>query len=190
MRQARVVHLTGITPALSATSRALAEHALHASATVSLDVNYRAALWSTAEARAWLAPALSAVRFLFIGAEEARAVFGLEGEPSNIIEALAFMAPNATVTLLMGDEGSLTLDGGRFARPSRRLPVHVIDPIGAGDAYVAGFLWATLRGCDLAETVDTATAVAALKCSTWGDIALVSSRDVEEVLAGGPQVRR
>jgi len=47
-----------------------------------------------------------------------------------------------------------------------------------------------LRGADLQETVDTATAVAALKCSVWGDIALVSPRDVEQVLAGGPSVRR
>jgi 2-dehydro-3-deoxygluconokinase len=65
-----------------------------------------------------------------------------------------------------------------------------VDPIGAGDAYVAGFLWATLRGCGLEETVDTATTVAALKCSIWGDIALVSPQDVAEALAGGPRVRR
>ena len=68
--------------------------------------------------------------------------------------------------------------------------VQVVDPIGAGDAYVAGFLWATLQGRSLQDTVDTAAAVAALKCSTWGDIALVSPRDVEDVLAGGPDVRR
>jgi 2-dehydro-3-deoxygluconokinase len=190
VRQARVVHLTGITPALSATSRALAERALHEAATVSLDANYRAALWSAADARAWLATALSSVRFLFIGLEETRAIFELAGEPSQIIEALARMAPKATVTLLMGDAGSLTWDGGRLVRPSRRFSVHVVDPIGAGDAYVAGFLWAALRGRDLAEVVDTAAAVAALKCSMWGDIALISAKDVEEVLAGGPQVRR
>jgi 2-dehydro-3-deoxygluconokinase len=115
---------------------------------------------------------MSAARFLFIGLEEARAIFELEGEPFQIVEALARMAPKATVTLLMGDAGSLTLDGGRLVRPSRRFPVHVVDPIGAGDAYVAGFLWAALRDRDLAELVDTATAVAALKCSIWGDVAL------------------
>jgi hypothetical protein len=38
--------------------------------------------------------------------------------------------------------------------------------------------------------VDTAAAVAALKCSMWGDIALINQRDVEEVLVGGPRVRR
>jgi 2-dehydro-3-deoxygluconokinase len=68
--------------------------------------------------------------------------------------------------------------------------VQVVDPIGAGDAYVAGFLWATLTGRDVQAAVDAATAVAALKCSTWGDIALVSPQDVDDVLAGGPDVRR
>jgi 2-dehydro-3-deoxygluconokinase len=190
VRQARVVHLTGITPALSPTARALSERALREAVTVSLDVNYRAALWSPAEARAWLDAALPAVRFLFVGREEAHAIFGLEGEAPRVVEGLARLAPKATVTLLMGDEGSLTLGGGHLVRPSRRPSVQVVDPIGAGDAYVAGFLWAALRGCELGETVDTATAVAALKCSMWGDIALISPRDVEEVLAGGPRVRR
>ncbi|HXH84663.1 MAG TPA: hypothetical protein VNN07_17285, partial [Candidatus Tectomicrobia bacterium] len=38
--------------------------------------------------------------------------------------------------------------------------------------------------------LDVGTVVAALKCSTWGDIALVDARDVDEALAGGPDVRR
>ena len=66
----------------------------------------------------------------------------------------------------------------------------MIDPIGAGDAYAAGFLWAMLRGRDIQEAVNAGTAVAAIKCSTWGDIALVSPQDVADVLAGGPDVRR
>ena len=49
----------------------------------------------------------------------------------------------------------------------------MVDPVGAGDAYVAGFLWATLGGRDPQEAVDAGTAVAALKCSTWGDVALI-----------------
>ena len=90
----------------------------------------------------------------------------------------------------MGEDGSVTFDGGRIVRPRRRPRVEVVDPIGAGDAYVAGFLWAAQRGADLEETVDTATAVAALKCSIWGDIAVITPRDVDDVLAGGPGVRR
>jgi 2-dehydro-3-deoxygluconokinase len=190
VRQARVVHLTGITPALGPSARALSERAFREAAAVSFDVNYRAALWTPAEARAFAESVLPAVRYLFVGYEEARSIFALEGEPVRMIQGLARLAPKATVTLLQGHEGSLTLDGGRLVRPGRTPAVQVVDPIGAGDAYVAGFLWAALRGCDLQETVDTASAVAALKCSIWGDIALIGPRDVQEALAGGPSVRR
>jgi 2-dehydro-3-deoxygluconokinase len=68
--------------------------------------------------------------------------------------------------------------------------VQVVDPVGAGDAFVAGFLWKVLAGCGAQEAVDAGAAVAALKCGTWGDIALVDARDVDELLAGGPDVRR
>ena len=55
---------------------------------------------------------------------------------------------------------------------------------------MGGFLWATLTGRDVQDAIDAGQAVAALKCSMWGDIALVTPRDVEELLAGGPSVRR
>ncbi|HXG03220.1 MAG TPA: sugar kinase [Candidatus Binatia bacterium] len=190
VREARVVHLTGITPALGAASRSLAERALVEASTLSFDLNYRAALWSPAEARAFALHVLPQARYVFAGLEEARTVFALDGPAERVIEALARHAGKATVSVLMGDEGSLTLDGGHLVRPQRRLRVDVVDPVGAGDAFVAGFLWASLRGRDIQETVETAAAVAALKCSTWGDIAIVRPEDVEDALAGGPGVRR
>src|SRR5580765_8148848 len=190
VRRARVVHLTGITPALGEAPRSLVERALSEASTVSFDVNYRATLWSPTEARAFLEPVLTRVRYLFIGQAEAQTLFGLAGAPEQILERLARLAPKATISLQRGEEGSTVLDGGRLLRPTRRLTVQMVDPIGAGDAYAAGFLWAVLRGRELQEAVDAGTAVAALKCSTWGDIALVSPQDVADVLAGGPDVRR
>ena len=190
VRSARMVHLTGITPALGVTPRALVERALGEATTVSFDINYRATLWSPAEARAFLEPVLTRVRYLFIGQGEAQTLFGFAGSPEETLGGLARLAPKATISLQRGEEGSTVLDGGRLVRPSRRPTVQMVDPIGAGDAYAAGFLWATLRGRDLQEAVDAGTAVAALKCSTWGDIALVSPQDVADVLTGGPDVRR
>jgi 2-dehydro-3-deoxygluconokinase len=190
VRRARLVHLTGITPALGDSARSLVERALAEASTVSFDVNYRATLWSPADARAFLEPVLARVRYLFIGQSEAHTLFGLAGAPEQTLDALARLAPKTTISLQRGEEGSTVLEGGRLFRPTRRYAVQMVDPIGAGDAYAAGFLWATLRGRDLQEAVDAGTAVAALKCSTWGDIALVSPRDVADVLAGGPDVRR
>jgi len=190
VRLARMVHLTGITPALGEGPRSLVERALAEAPAVSFDVNYRATLWSPAEARAFLEPVLPRVRYLFIGQAEAQTLFGFAGAPEQTLDGLARLAPKATISLQRGEEGSTVFDGGRVVRPSRRPTVQVIDPIGAGDAYAAGFLWATLTGRGLQEAVDAGTAVAALKCSTWGDIALVSPQDVADVLAGGPDVRR
>jgi 2-dehydro-3-deoxygluconokinase len=190
VRRARLVHLTGITPALGEAPRSLVERALSEATTVSFDINYRATLWSPAEARAFLEPVLARVRYLFIGQSEAHTLFGFTGSPEQTLDGLARLAPKATISVQRGEEGSVVLDGGRLFRPTRRIAVQMVDPIGAGDAYAAGFLWATLRGRDLQEAVDAGTAVAAIKCSTWGDIALVSPRDVADVLAGGPDVRR
>jgi 2-dehydro-3-deoxygluconokinase len=159
-------------------------------AAFSFDVNYRAALWSPAAAREFAERVLPAARHVFLGQSEAETVFGLTGPPESAVEALAKLAPKATVALLQGEAGSLVLDGGRLWRPSRRHTVQVVDPVGAGDAFVAGFLWATLGDRGAQAAVDAGAAVAALKCSTWGDIALVDPRDVDDLLAGGPDVRR
>ena len=190
VRGARVVHLSGITPALGAKSRALFERAVIEAGELSFDLNYRATLWSPADARAFVDGVLPRARYLFVGADEARTVFGLDGSPDAVLADLARRAPKATIALMQGADGCTVLDGGRLLRPRHRYDVQVIDPIGAGDAYVGGFLWATLRGRTLEDAIDAGQAVAALKCSIWGDIALVTPRDVDDLLAGGPSVRR
>lgn len=190
VRRARLVHLTGITPALGDGPRALVRRAMREAGAFSFDVNYRASLWSPADARRFLDAVLPDVRYLFLGEGEAQAIFDLTGPAERTLEALARLAPKATLSLQQGPAGSTVLAGGRFYRPRRRLDVQMVDPIGAGDAYVGGFLWAVLGHRDLQEAVEVGSAVAALKCSMWGDIARVSPRDVEEVLAGGPDVRR
>jgi 2-dehydro-3-deoxygluconokinase len=190
VRRARIVHLSGITPALGATSRALIDRAVAEAGELSYDVNYRATLWSPADARAFAAVVLPRTRYLYIGAEEAQTVFGLDGGADAMLEALARLAPKATIALMQGPDGCTVLDGGKVLRPRYRHEVQVVDPIGAGDAYVGGFLAATLQGRAVQDAIDVGQAVAALKCSMWGDIALVSPRDVEDLLGGGPSVRR
>jgi len=190
VRRARLVHVSGITPALGPGPRGLVERALREAAAISFDLNYRSALWPPAEARAFAEAALPAARHVFMGETEARTVFGLNGATEAVVASLARLAPKATIALLQGQEGSTVLVDGRLWRPSRTHTVQVIDPVGAGDAYVAGFLWATLSGRGPQEAVDTGAAVAALKCSTWGDVALIDARDVADLLAGGADIRR
>jgi 2-dehydro-3-deoxygluconokinase len=190
VRRARLVHVSGVTPALGDNGRALVRRLLDEANSVSFDVNYRAALWSAKDARAFIQSVLPRVRYFFLGQSEAQTVFDHSGSPDATIEMLSRLAPKATIALLQGQDGSMVLDGDRVWRPSKRHVVQVVDPIGAGDAYVAGFLWATLRGRSTQEAVDAAATVGALKCSTWGDIALINERDVADAISGGPDVRR
>src|SRR5262249_24626711 len=168
IRDARLVHITGITAALGLQARKTVERIFEEAAAVSFDLNYRAALWSLSEARAFTESVLPRARYVFLGRNEAESVFGLGGVPEDILNSLARHAPNATIAVLQGGDGSTVLDKGRIWRPSVRHFVQMIDPIGAGDAYAAGYLWASLTGRGSQEAVDIATAVATLKCSTWG----------------------
>ena len=190
VRRARLVHLTGVTPALGDNARALARRAVREAAALSFDVNYRAKLWSPAEARAFAEELIPTAQYLFVGETEARHVFGLVGSAEETLTALSRLAPRATITLLQGAAGATVLADGRIVPARQRHAVHVVDPVGAGDAFVAGFLWAVLRDRGIDDALAAGAAVAALKCSTWGDVALVSPRDVDDVLAGGPDIQR
>ncbi len=190
VRRSRLVHVSGVTAALGSLAQGLVRRAVAEASALSFDVNYRSALWKPEEARAFIDGLLPAVRYLFVGEAEARLIFGCDGSAEATLEAMARRAPKATVTVMRGENGSLTADGSRVIRPSRRHTVQVVDPIGAGDAFVGGFLATVLGGDSVQQAVDVGAAVAALKCSTWGDIALVDRHDVDETLSGGPDVRR
>src|SRR5206468_5022732 len=150
---------------------------------LSFDVNYRSRLWSAKEARDFLAEILPAVRYLFIGSDDAETVFELSGAPEHVLEGLARLAPAATIALTLGEAGSAVLERGTVRRPSRLYTVTTVDLVGAGDAYAAGFLWRILQGRSIQEAVDASTALAALKCTIWGDIALVGPAELEELMA-------
>ena len=195
VRGARLAHLTGVTAALGTNLRAVVRRAIDEAAAarvpVSFDVNYRSRLWSPKEARDFLTEILPRVRYLFIGADDAATVFDLAGEPERVLESVRRLAPAATIALTLGEAGSAVLTPAGVRRPSRRYAVTVVDRVGAGDAFAAGFLWATLLGRDAQQAVDAATALAALKCTIWGDVSLVSRPELEELLAtDSTEIRR
>jgi len=195
VRDARMVHLSGITPALGENLRAVIRRACReaqeAGVPISFDVNYRSRLWSAKEARDFLAEILPAVRYLFIGSDDAATVFELAGAPEAVLNGLRKIAPAATIALTLGEAGSAALAGSVIHRPSRLYTVTTVDRVGAGDAFAAGFLWRVLTGRSVQEAVDAATALAALKCTIWGDIALVRAVEVEELLASAStEIRR
>ncbi|HEX5531363.1 MAG TPA: PfkB family carbohydrate kinase, partial [Methylomirabilota bacterium] len=113
------------------------------------------------------------------------------GSPERVLEGLSGLAPTATIALTLGEAGAAVLTAGGIHRSSRRYVVSVVDRVGAGDAFAAGFLWATLIGRDAQRAVDAATALAALKCTIWGDVPIVSRTELEELLAtDSTEIRR
>src|SRR2546429_3776816 len=120
VRRAGLVHLTGITPALGEGARGLVRRAMREAPAFSFDVNYRASLWSPADARRFLDAVLPDVRYLFLGQAEARTVFNLTGTTEQTLEALARLAPRATVSLQLGEAGPAGLHRNRLYRPRHR----------------------------------------------------------------------
>ena len=195
VRGARLLHLSGVTAALGPNlrdvlRRAIAE-AAGAGVPVSFDVNYRSRLWGAEAARAFLVEILPCLDYLFVGADDAATVFGLDGDPGLVLTALRALAPRAAIALTLGEAGSAVLADGDIARPSRRYTVVPVDRVGAGDAYAAGFLWARLGGRSVQEAVDAGTALAALKCTIWGDVPVVTRAELDELLASdSSEIRR
>lgn len=196
VRDARLVHLTGVTAALGDSTRDVVRRALdeanRARVPVSFDVNYRSRLWSPKEARDFLGEVLPRVAYLFIGADDAATVLELEGSPERVLDGLRGLAPSAAaIALTLGEAGSAVATAHDVHRPSRLYSVSVVDRVGAGDAYAAGFLWATLVGRAPQQAVDAGTALAALKCTVWGDVPVVSRAELDELLAtDSTEIRR
>ncbi|WP_433243215.1 sugar kinase [Streptosporangium sp. CA-135522] len=170
IRSARVLHVTGITPALSASAReavraAIAE-ARDAGSTVSLDINYRRALWAPDEASAVLREIVATTDVLFATEAEARLV--VEGaDPVALAEALSNLGPRH-VLIKRGALGAVELSDG-VVRHAEPYPVTELDPVGAGDAFAAGWLAETLEEAGPERRLATACAAGAFAVAADGD---------------------
>lgn len=185
--RARHLHLTGITAALGADptatlARALAE-ARSRGRTVSLDVNYRARLWSAEAARETLLPLIRSVDLLIATLDDAVGVFRAPAEPEEAARALGKLTDAPLVALTLGGGGALLWDRSEFHR-AEPFPVQAIDRVGAGDAFDAGLLWGYLRG-EPGKGLQYGMAMAALKHTMPGDEFISSLAEVETLLHTG-----
>ena len=183
---ARVVHLTGITPALGERPRDLVTRVVAEAKArqllISFDVNYRATLWSPAAARETLGPLLSGLDIVFVNDRDARTVFEMRGAPDAVARALRDRLRCRVLVLTCGDAGAVAADAETVVRqPAFR--ADVVDRIGRGDAFAAGFLYGYLaRGTS--DGLRYGAALAALKQTYSGDFCRATTRDVEAVLRG------
>lgn len=168
---AQILHLTGITPALSDATRDLARQAARIGKTrgvlVSLDLNYRPALWGEEVASGVLADLVANSDIVFGSPGECALVVGPADSSKALARKMSRRGPSCVV-VKDGEHGAgMLIDGEWFTQPA--IPVAVVDTVGAGDGFVAGFLSDLVAGGDPASRLYIAAVTGALCCTHAGD---------------------
>ena len=166
-----VLYLTGITPALSDSCRALTAHLIDEAHSrqipVWLDPNYRSKLWSHEEARDTLLGYLPKVQVVFAGLGEGKMLAGSD-EPKEI-GRLLLQAGAQQAIVKAGAEGNYFFDGNDVIHMPTAWLDRIVDPVGAGDAFAAGVLSSHLEGLSWQEALGRGNAMGAMVSQTLGD---------------------
>ncbi len=198
-------HFTGITPALSESA---AQACLEAVKTarqlgvkISADVNYRKGLWQWGKTPQEIMPELVSYCDLIVcgnsNAEDLFGIFPVEGEKNKWVSSMKQVMERYPSLKLIVDTKrdsisashnrlkGKTWDGQKYYKTVEHDIHHIIDRIGSGDAFIAGFLYGyDYFKQDIQRTLDFATAAAALKHTVEGDFNLVSVEEVERLASG------
>lgn len=184
---ARVLHVTGITAALSeALSEATLlakQRAAAAGVAFSFDVNYRSRLWTAEQARPVVQALAHGADVLFCKEADARLLFDCQGESEAVLAELAERTGAHQVVMTVGERGVFGWRPGEVLHVPAR-PVTIIDRIGAGDALAAGVLDGWLEG-SLARGLEMGTVLAALVLSQHGDMLRTTRAEAEALLTAG-----
>lgn len=180
---ARVLHLSGISQAISTSACDAGFHAIavarEAGVAVSYDTNLRLALWPPARAAAVIHAAMARADIAFPSLDDARLLTGLEA-PDAIADF--YLRLGCTIVAL-----KLGADGALLATPQRRerLAAHrvaSVDATGAGDTFAGAFLARHLAGDDPFAAARYANAAAALATTGYGAVAPIPRADAVRAL--------
>jgi 2-dehydro-3-deoxygluconokinase len=167
----RILHLTGITPALSGSAAkavvTAVELARHAGTLVSVDVNYRSSLWAPREARLVLSELVRGADIVIASEDELGFVVTDPKDESAAAEELATSGVSQLI-IKRGARGATVWHDGR-AHHATAVTVTVLDTIGAGDAFTAGYLSGVLDGLSPAVALHRGTVTGAFAVAVVGD---------------------
>jgi 2-dehydro-3-deoxygluconokinase len=193
---AKHFHVSGITPALSASAAAVTAEAMKAAkragCTVSYDLNYRKKLWGPAEARRTQEPMMEDVDILITTEEDTGVVFGIhEKDYETVAERLSQRFGFAIVAITLREDLSvwrnnwtaIAYRNGTIFR-DKTYEVEIVDRLGAGDSFTAGFLYGWLAHDDVQKGIEYGNAFAALKHTIPGDFNYATKEEVEARIEG------
>ncbi|MGC8963164.1 MAG: sugar kinase [Candidatus Bipolaricaulaceae bacterium] len=196
LKETKAFHTTGITPALSpsaaeATKEAVRKAKEHG-VLVSIDLNYRARLWSQEEARRVMTELVAQAEILITTEEDAERVFGVkEGAFEKVAERLNQMFPNLRVVAITIRETpsvwrntwtALAYTKGEIIK-GPVFDIEIVDRVGAGDSFAGGFLYGYLTK-DVEAGLQYGVALSALKQTNPGDLVWATKEECERILAG------
>jgi 2-dehydro-3-deoxygluconokinase len=188
----RILHLTGITPALSPSSGEIVGEAMNRAkqrgVLISFDVNYRQKLWMESEAQQTLLPLIRQADLLFCSQADASRLFSCTGSMQETAQKLLDLTQAPVLVTSFGQEGVLCWNGtGWHHEPARQ--TRIIDRLGAGDALAAGVLYGWLQG-DLQAGLRHGVTLAALALSQNGDMVMTTEAEMLALSRQGSTLTR
>lgn len=192
----KMFHTSGITPALSETTAEATKEAVQVAKKVglkvSIDLNYRALLWSREKAREVMSELVDAADILITTEEDTERVFGIKKDNyEEVAKALAEQFHLEAVAITLRETPSVRQNtwtaiayaNGKIHR-GPKFKIEIVDRVGAGDSFTGGFLYGYLTGGPQTG-VRYGVAVSALKQTNPGDLCWATREEVEQLLEGG-----
>lgn len=169
---AKILHITGITPALSESAKDTVFEAIKIAKAnntiISFDPNIRLKLWAMEEAKPVLLEIAKLADIIFPGIDEGQKLLELD-EPEAIAQAFHLMGCS-TVAVKLGKKGCYVSDKEGAAYIKGHQIDEVVDTVGAGDGFAAGFLSGILNKNSLIECATLANCVGAMATLVSGDM--------------------
>ncbi|SDX93705.1 sugar kinase [Salimicrobium album] len=193
IKNSRILHVTGIFPALHEGARLYMKEAIaiakRYNVTIALDPNIRLKLWSKEEARETLKTFLPDVDILLAGKEEMEIIFETDDEDEMYARAQSYKIQD--IVIKDGKNGASGMRNGISLHEKARNPAKVVDTVGAGDGFDAGYLYGYLQGWSLKKCLQFSNTIGSMVVSVIGDNeGLPYLSEVQEVLGEKEMIER
>ncbi|UFJ43386.1 sugar kinase [Brevibacillus humidisoli] len=171
LKQARILHISGVFPAVCESNYEVLLHTVKLAKanglTVTFDPNIRLKLWSAEKARQKLLALMPFLDVVLTGEEEAQILVGTS-EPDEVFQAFQSLGIDHIV-LKQGERGAIASRHNQVMHSPAAAVSKVVDTVGAGDGFAAGYLYGLLHQWNLRDCLQLANAVGALVVGVSGD---------------------
>ncbi|WP_238902054.1 sugar kinase [Clostridium sp. YIM B02506] len=170
-KKGKVLHITGVFPSILKSNQNIVLEAIRLAKKngllISFDPNIRLKMWTKEEAKEFINSILSDVDILLVGDEEVELLLNT----TDLEQAIkAFYGYGISkVVIKRGDKGAMGYDGENLFYVDGIAPKALVDTVGAGDGFAAGFLTSTIKGESFEDSIRFGNAVGSLVVGVEGD---------------------